>query len=331
MGKNNTTKLQLGFNAKQKKIPLSDIVITAKGIRTSGLSQIINHLAEEQGVRDMMIIHAQTDELLARYDEYEAALERGDKEVEVLVWDIPKELAFGVLLLKHGKDFGCVNGYEPAKKAMSYFSFSENGDGAALRRVVDTGDKSLPDFVGKLFKTNRTNLYKWLELGDNKRFDLLRSVDENILTIGQAFDQFKPRTKGTSTKTNTCTGRALSRTVGNRFTEHEEVARITEFSPDEIDVLSISLPEVLRSITSSETVPLDYMVERVYQHTSANDRRKGNATRKLDHLNVSGQVSGYSFQIFLRPDYDTANSAVVRALTSAPSDEQDEQEYRIAA
>ena len=269
-------------------------------------------LAMQYGAKGMMIVHADTYELIAGSDEHQAAQARGDEKVEVLLWNIPKDLVFGAKLFKNAKGLSYQEGSKLAKEAMTYFSFKKNGAGTALRKMLDPDDQGLADFVAGLFGTNRTTLYSWLKVAEAKP-ELLKFVDKGTVTMEAAervVNQRNPKVApGIDTEGNNEIDQKSEKK--RRFVNYDEISRISELTPSELSFITETLPDFLPGLRNTATIPNDVLVERIYQHVPKKGSKKGDepSTPKVDHIEIALQVSNFKVLITIHEIDDNATPA----------------------
>lgn len=315
---------------KKRTMLLSDIDKENFGIAVpKEVVDITLSFAEEYDAKGMMIVHSETDELIAGIEEYEAALERGDEYVEVIDWNIPENLIFGAKLLKCGKGLSYQEGSVFAKKAMKYFSFKANGDGVKLRKILDPEDSSLPDFVAKLFNTNRTTLYSWLKVADQKP-ELLKFVDSGKVTMGDAERVVNQRSSRVTPERSDSKQEEKSTPEKRRFVNHDEITHHSQLTPSELSLATDKLPEFLTQLRKLDIIPNDILVERIYQHIPNKGAKKGTekSAPKVDHLSIALNLSNFEVLITI---HEMDNNQATDVALEFPEIEEVDDQFAIAA
>ena len=289
----------------------------------TALLDVAQLFATKFGAKGMMIVHAGTNELIAGFDEYEAAKQRGDTDVEVIVWDVPQSLVFGAQLLKNAKAFNYQEGAAFATAAMEYFSFKKGGAGAELRKLVDPDDKGLAEFVAQLFGTNRTTLYSWINVAANKP-ELLRFVDAGTVTMCAAERVVNQRSPVNISGTDASNEHQVSKPgKKNRFVKHDEITRVAQLTPTELNFITETLPNFLPGLVNSPVLPDDVLVERIYQHIAKKGIKAGAEapTPKVDHIEIAMQVANFNVLITIHEIDNLATGAAVAVkLPVQPTD-----------
>jgi len=260
------------------------------------LLEIANFFATKFGNKSYVIVQEGTNELIAGTLDLEAAIERGDTTVEALVWDIPDHLLFGAQILHGGTGLKYYDAYPVAEQAMEYFSFRKNGDGAPMRKQLDAEDTSLAEFVAALLKTNRTDLFRLLNIGKVNR-NLLIHVDSGQVSLLDAERIAKTSlSKQKDGDDNVVdTGSDTNISEKPKYKDFEIINKVEELRPEELAALRIKLIQFLTSLKEGDPLPVGAYIERVYTHVAKNSTAKS----RVDHLVVAFEDGGTKIQIII--------------------------------
>jgi len=262
------------------------------------VKEIAHYLANNFGAKSHMILQQGSYELIADELEYQAAVERGDTEVEVIIWNIPDNLLFAAKLLHCGSKLKYYDAFPVAEQAMQYFSFTKGGTGAEIRKQLDTEDTSLAEFVAALLKTNRTDLFRIMNIGKVNR-NLLLHVDSGQVSLLEAERIAKTSlSKQKDGDDNDDTADAGSDTKvpeKSKYKDTEIIDKIEDLRPEELAALRIKLIQFLTNLQEGTPLPTGAYIERVYTHVAKNSDSK----RRVDHLLVAFADGSTKIQIFI--------------------------------